>query len=101
MLFLLARPRSTRLSTFSPLDLLQNVLQGVADDDVLLHDDEKKLFEAWTTHNYERLWAGENSPLKHLDIAVIDDPQRASSPPCLYSFLSDSLELTPLLSRPQ
>lgn len=101
MLFLLARARSTRLSTFSPLDLLQNVLQGVADDDVLLHDDEKKLFEAWTTHNYERLWAGENSPLKHLDIAVIDDPQRASSPPCLYSFLSDALELTPLLSRPQ
>ncbi|KPV77781.1 glycosyltransferase family 4 protein [Rhodotorula graminis WP1] len=52
-----------------------NVLQGVADEDVLLHDDEKKLFEAWTAHNYELYWAGEDSPLKRLDIAVIDDPQ--------------------------
>lgn len=54
-----------------------NVLQGVADKDVLLHEDEMTLFEAWTKHNYERLWAGEDSPIKRLDVAVIDDPQRA------------------------
>ncbi|TNY17435.1 UDP-Glycosyltransferase/glycogen phosphorylase [Rhodotorula diobovata] len=52
-----------------------NVLQGVADKDVLLHEDEMTLFEAWTKHNYERLWAGEDSPIKRLDVAVIDDPQ--------------------------
>ncbi|KAJ8293381.1 Trehalose phosphorylase [Rhodotorula toruloides] len=52
-----------------------NVLQGVADPDVLLHDDDKALFEAWTSHNFKRFWAGEDSPLRRLDIAVIDDPQ--------------------------
>ncbi|GJN91275.1 hypothetical protein Rhopal_004294-T1 [Rhodotorula paludigena] len=52
-----------------------NVLQGVADKDVMLHDDDKKLFEAWTVHNYERHWSKEDSPLHRLDIAVIDDPQ--------------------------
>ena len=54
----------------------QNVLQGVADPDILLHEDDKKLFEAWTAHNFKRYWAGEDSPLRRLDIAVIDDPQR-------------------------
>lgn len=44
----------------------------------MLHDDDKKLFEAWTVHNYERHWSKEDSPLHRLDIAVIDDPQRAS-----------------------
>ncbi|GAA6057866.1 hypothetical protein JCM3770_002729 [Rhodotorula araucariae] len=52
-----------------------NVLQGVADDDILLHEDDMVLFEAWTKHNYERFWAGEDSPLKRLDVAIIDDPQ--------------------------
>ncbi|BGP40935.1 hypothetical protein JCM10449v2_004900 [Rhodotorula kratochvilovae] len=52
-----------------------NVLQGVADDDILLHEDDMALFEAWTKHNYERFWAGEHSPLKRLDVAIIDDPQ--------------------------
>lgn len=60
-----------------PSLLAQNVLQGVADPDVLLHDDDKALFEAWTSHNFKRFWAGEDSPLRRLDIAVIDDPQRA------------------------
>ncbi|GAA5907006.1 hypothetical protein JCM6882_000029 [Rhodosporidiobolus microsporus] len=52
-----------------------NVLQGVADPDVRLSEDDKQLFEAWTEHNYKRFWAGEDSPLSRLDIAVIDDPQ--------------------------
>ncbi|GAA6023380.1 hypothetical protein JCM10207_002526 [Rhodosporidiobolus poonsookiae] len=52
-----------------------NVLQGVADKDVRLSDDDKELFTAWTEHNYNRFWSGEDSPLKRLDIAVIDDPQ--------------------------
>ncbi|GAA5988230.1 hypothetical protein JCM10908_002123 [Rhodotorula pacifica] len=52
-----------------------NVLQGVAEPDVLLHDDDKALFEAWTVHNFKRYWSGEDSPIRRLDIAVIDDPQ--------------------------
>ncbi|GAA5875124.1 hypothetical protein JCM3774_001643 [Rhodotorula dairenensis] len=52
-----------------------NVLQGVADHDILLHEEDKQLFEAWTEHNFNRYWSGEDSPLRRLDIAVIDDPQ--------------------------
>ncbi|KWU42314.1 UDP-Glycosyltransferase/glycogen phosphorylase [Rhodotorula sp. JG-1b] len=52
-----------------------NVLQGVAEPDILLHEDDMELFEAWTAHNFKRYWSGEDSPLRRLDIAVIDDPQ--------------------------
>ncbi|GAA5852904.1 hypothetical protein JCM8547_004729 [Rhodosporidiobolus lusitaniae] len=68
---------------FVPAGDPSNVLQGVAPEDVKLSEDDKKLFEAWTEHNYERLWSGEDSPLKRLDIAVIDDPQLTALIPIL------------------
>ncbi|GAA5936386.1 hypothetical protein JCM10213_000304 [Rhodosporidiobolus nylandii] len=54
---------------------LHNCLQGVAEKDTRLKEEDKKLFEAWTKSNYQRFWSGEDSPFRRLDIAVIDDPQ--------------------------
>lgn len=52
----------------------QNVLQGVADPQVLLNDEDKKLFETWTRFNFETFWSDMNGPIS-ADVIVIDDPQ--------------------------
>ncbi|GAA6034583.1 hypothetical protein JCM8097_005408 [Rhodosporidiobolus ruineniae] len=55
---------------------MHNILQGVAEKNVRLSDEDKHLFEKWTVHNFERFWNGEDSPFcGRLDVAVIDDPQ--------------------------
>jgi glycosyltransferase involved in cell wall biosynthesis len=48
-----------------------NVLQGVAEESVVLTDDDKELFETWTEENAEML----SQPIKQADVVVIDDPQ--------------------------
>ncbi|GAA5863971.1 hypothetical protein JCM1840_000652 [Sporobolomyces johnsonii] len=52
-----------------------NVLQGVADKEIMLTEDDQELFESWTRFNFKRFWADEESPIRRLDIAIIDDPQ--------------------------
>lgn len=51
-----------------------NVLQGVANPDVRLTDEDKQLFEEWTRFNFETYWSKADGPLS-ADIIVIDDPQ--------------------------
>ncbi|CEQ42011.1 SPOSA6832_03785 [Sporobolomyces salmonicolor] len=52
-----------------------NVLQGVADKEIMLTEEDQELFESWTDFNFKRFWADEDSPIRRLDIAIIDDPQ--------------------------
>lgn len=52
-----------------------NVLQGVADHDVRLTDEDKQAFIDWSDENATRFWLDDKGPLKNSDVIVIDDPQ--------------------------
>ncbi|KAG2194415.1 hypothetical protein INT47_003126, partial [Mucor saturninus] len=54
-----------------------NVLQGVADPDVRLTEEDKELFIAWSDENAKRFWLDHKGPIKNSDVIIIDDPQLA------------------------
>lgn len=55
-----------------------NIIQGVADPNIRLEDDQKQAFSDWITVNCDRYWTtgplSSNKP-PGVDIAVMDDPQ--------------------------
>lgn len=52
-----------------------NVLQGVADPDVRLTEEDKEIFIAWSDENASRFWLDNKGPIKNSDVIIIDDPQ--------------------------
>ena len=62
---------------FAPLDITKkkfhNVLQGVAEKDVVLEEEEEAYFEAWIKANYEKFW--KDTGVLTNRILVADDPQ--------------------------
>ncbi|KZO94447.1 glycosyltransferase family 4 protein [Calocera viscosa TUFC12733] len=54
-----------------------NILQGVADPDKRLGEEEKQKWSTWIEHNAERYWFRKGGPLAPggADVVIIDDPQ--------------------------
>ncbi|KAH7021092.1 family 4 glycosyltransferase [Microdochium trichocladiopsis] len=59
---------------------MHNILQGVADKDDRLSEEQRGVIHDWITDNAERYWLAKDGPLRKpeeggADIIVIDDPQ--------------------------
>ncbi|KAI7870394.1 hypothetical protein BDF14DRAFT_1993964 [Spinellus fusiger] len=52
-----------------------NILQGIADPQVRLSEEDKKTFIAWSEENAKRFWMDHQGPIRNSDVIVIDDPQ--------------------------
>lgn len=64
-----------------------NVLQGVADPEVRLSEEDEQAFIDWSDENATRFWLDDKGPLKNSDVIVIDDPQGKKSNHTILFFL--------------
>jgi hypothetical protein len=79
---------------------IHNILQGVADPEQRVSEEEKATIIDWITDNAMRYWLTEDGPLRHpeeggADIVVVDDPQM----PGLIPFIKQSTPNRPVLYR--
>ncbi|KAK9423420.1 putative Glycosyltransferase family 4 protein [Seiridium unicorne] len=83
-----------RPGVFRSTKNMHNILQGVAEPDKRLSDDEKNTIRDWIVDNAKRYWLSKGGPLRPsseggADIIVIDDPQMPGLIPLIKEITPD------------